>query len=754
MKRTGSVLIVLLIILANFLKAQEEPDKKLLTVDRIYNSDEFTPERQKPIQWIENGSAYVTEEPSSSVMGAMELVRYSVEPYTRKIFIPAEALLINGKQIDVESFSLSPDGSKVLIFTNSSRVWRTNTKGDYWVYDLAAKTLRQIGKQFKPSSLMFAKFQPGNKYVAYVHDFNIYTEDFESGAVKKLTEDGNGKIINGTFDWVYEEEFGKRDGFSWSPDGTKIAFWQLDASMIGTFYMINNTDSVYSKIIPIQYPKVGQEPSAAKVGIINISDGHIRWISLEGGEKENYIPGMQWVDADFLLIQQINRKQNQLTVWTYKPATDLLDKRYVEKDDTWVDILYPDIVSSPWADDDLLITDAGKAFLRMTENDGWRHVYKINIETGEKALLTPGNFDVAAIVNASKNDLYFIASPTNSAQRYLYRTDLKGKGNVRRVTPDGYPGVNSYDISPDCQYAVHTHRSATIPLTSRLVKLPDHRTLKMLVENLAYREKLSLLSLPEIRFLKVKTADSVEMDVRMIMPVNFDQAKKYPVLFHVYGEPWDQMATDSPVGLFNIMLAQKGYVVVDMDNRGTPCLKGSEWRHCIYRKIGLINARDQAMAANELLKLGYIDKDRTAVWGWSGGGSMTLNLMFQYPDIYKTGMAVAPVSNQLLYDNVYQERYMGLPQENMEDFIKGSPVTYAKNLKGNLLIVHGTGDDNVHFQNTEVVVNELIRQNKQFSLMIYPNRSHGIYEGENTTKHLYTLLLEFLLKNTPPGQSK
>lgn len=743
-----SVFLFVLIIYTS--TAQEQTDKRLLTIDRIFHSGEFRQERRPEIKWIENGKSYLTVEKSGTVTNGYDIVKYNVEPAAREVLINAGSLTVNGEPVDIESFSLSPDESKVLIFSNSSRVWRTNTKGDYWVYDLAGKKLKQIGRQFKPSSLMFAKFQPGNKLVGYVHDFNIYTEDFESGVVKKLTDDGDGKIINGTFDWVYEEEFGKRDGFSWSPDGSRIAFWRLDASKIGTFYMINNTDSVYSKPIPIQYPKTGQEPSAAKVGIISMTDGHISWIKLEGGEKENYIPGMQWVNADLLLIQQINRRQNQLTVWTYRPSADQLVKRYVEKEDTWVDILYPDIVSSPWADNDFLLADEGKTFLRMTENDGWRHVIKINIETGEKTLLTAGNFDVASLVNVSEKELYFIASPTNSTQRYLYKTDLKGKGNIRRVTPQGYPGVNSYDISPDCGYAIHTHESSAVPLTVRLIRLSDHQTLKMLVENAAYKEKLSSLALPEIRFLKVTTADGIEIDVRMIMPVNFNQSLKYPVLFNVYGEPWGQVATDTPVSLFNIMLAQKGYVVVDMDNRGTPCLKGKEWRHSIYRKVGIVNSRDQAMAAKELLKLGFLDKERTAVWGWSGGGSMTLNLMFRYPEIYKTGMAVAAVSNMLFYDNVYQERYMGLPQENMSDYIEGSPATYAKNLRGNLLIVHGTGDDNVHFQNTEYVINELIKQNKQFSLMIYPNRSHGIYEGENTTRHLYTLLTEFLLKNTPP----
>jgi dipeptidyl-peptidase-4 len=221
------------------------------------------------------------------------------------------------------------------------------------------------------------------------------------------------------------------------------------------------------------------------------------------------------------------------------------------------------------------------------------------------------------------------------------------------------------------------------------------------------------------------------------------------VLFHVYGEPWGQVAVDSWIGLWNIYLAQQGYVVIDMDNRGTPCLKGSDWRKSIYRKIGVINSRDQALAAKEVLKRPYLDPDRTAVWGWSGGGSMTLNLLFRYPEIYKTGMAVAAVSNQLIYDNIYQERYMGLPQENLEDFIKGSPITYAKNLEGNLLLVHGTQDDNVHYQSMEMLVNELIKQNKQFQMMSYPNRSHGIYEGENTRRHLYTLLTQYLMQKVP-----
>lgn len=741
----------LLLSTSHLIKAQEVVDSSMLTIDRIFNSGEFRRDFQRPIQWIENGAAYVTIESSSTEAGGDELIRYDSKTQNRTLFVGAEALTIAGQSIPIESFTLSPDGTKVLIFTNSSRVWRSNTKGDYWVFDLASKQLKQLGKTFESSSLMFAKFSADNQFVAYVQKFNIYKEDFKTGKVTQLTYDGNGDIINGTFDWVYEEEFGKRDGFSWSPDAKNIAFWQLDASSTGTFYMINNTDSIYSRPIPIQYPKVGEEPSAARIGLVNLSNNKIHWVPLEGGLRENYIPGMQWVNHDLLLIQQMNRKQNQLIVWSYQPSTKKLKKIYTEREDTWVDIGYPDVSANGWGNNDLPLVNGKTAFLRMTENDEWRHVYKVDIATGNKTLVTPGDYDVASMSTATDDMLYFIASPDNSTQRYLFSVTLSGNANPGRLTPESFEGINTYDISPDGAFAIHYHQSSKAPQTVRLISLPDHKTITTLVDNEAFKKKLSTLALPEVKFTKVTTEEGIEMDVKMVMPVNFDPHKKYPVLFHVYGEPWGQVALDTPIGLWEVMMAQKGYVIIDMDNRGTPCLKGSKWRKVIYRKIGEINVKDQALAAKEILKLDYLDQDRTAVWGWSGGGSMTLNLMFQYPDIYQTGMSVAPVPYQLAYDNIYQERYMGLPQENMEDFIKGSPITYAKNLEGNLLIVHGTGDDNVHYQGTEMLINELVKQNKQFQVMPYPNRSHGIYEGPNTRRHLYTLLTQYLMNHTPPN---
>jgi dipeptidyl-peptidase-4 len=715
----------------------------LLTLDRIYNSGEFREERLQPIQWIEEGAAYVTVENQN------ELARWDSKTQEKSIFVSGSALQLNGKPISIESFTLSDDESKVLIFSNSSRVWRSNTKGDYYVYELDSKQLKKLGAKFESSSLMFAKFSSSNKYVAYVQKFNIYQENFQTGEITQLTFDGTDKIINGTFDWVYEEEFGKRDGFSWSPDSKYLAFWQVDATEIGTFYMINNTDSVYSKPIALQYPKVGQEPAGAKIGLIDMASKEKLWIPIPGGEKENYIPGMQWVNDDLILIQQMNRKQNHLIVWSYKPSSKKLKMSYEEREETWVDLSYPDISANGWGNNDLKIVDEGTAFLRMTEKDKWRHIYKIEIITGEKTLITPGDYDVASFAGVTDQLVYFIASPTNPTQRYLFSATLSGKGKPQRVTPASDQGVNTYDIAPNGKIGIHSHQSVYDPMTVELVSLPDHKLIKNLVENKEYKAKLESLTLPEIKFTTVTTSEGVTMDARVIYPMDFDESKKYPVLFHVYGEPWGVVATDTQVGLYNILLAQKGYFIIDMDNRGTPTLKGSAWRKIIYRKIGVINANDQALAAKEMLKKPYLDETRVAVWGWSGGGSMTLNLMFKYPEIYQTGMSVAAVSNQLTYDNIYQERYMGLPQENMADFVRGSPITYAKNLEGNLLVVHGTGDDNVHYQGAEMLSNELIKYNKQFQIMPYPNRSHGIYEGPGTTLHLYTLLTNYLMQHTP-----
>ena len=725
-------------------------DSSLLTIDRIYGSNEFAMRGYGPTQWLDSGLAFTTLELNPE-RNSYDLVRYEAASMERSVLVEAAELKPTDKDypINVEAYSWNPTEDRLLIFTNSSRVWRANTKGDYWIFDLKSRELSQVGKEAPASSLMFAKFNPQGDKIAYVCEFNLFVEDLITGKVTQLTKDGDGKIINGTFDWVYEEEFSCRDGFRWSPDGNHIAFWQVDASDTKEFYMINNTDSIYSQIIPVQYPKVGEPPSACKIATVNLS-GDLQWIEVPGHPREHYLPRMQWVDSETLLIQQLNRKQNHYKMFLADLHEETVKLSYEEKSETWIDIDHPDLTMG-FTVTDLPLVEQGGAVLKTSEKGGWRQIYKVDLSTGEETIITKGEYDVARYYTISGDYILINASPQNSTQRYLYRVALDGSGRMNRLTPKAFRGVNRYNISDHGQFAFHDHSSVDDPRTIRLVSLPDHRIIETVQDNQAYKEKIGQLQWPEIEFFEIEIEEDVVMDGRLYKPINFDATKKYPVMFNVYGEPWGQTATDSWGSLYSILLAQQGYCVINIDNRGTPCLKGTEWRKSIYRKIGQLNASDQAKAAEQILAWDFIDEDRVAVWGWSGGGSMTLNLLFQYPDLYHTGISVAPVSWQLYYDNIYQERYMGLPQENREDFVKGSPLTYAKNLEGNLLLVHGTADDNVHYQNAEALINELVKHNKMFSLMSYPNRSHGIYEGPNTRRHLYTMMNTYLQEHCPPG---
>ncbi|MEW6196370.1 MAG: S9 family peptidase [Bacteroidota bacterium] len=744
-RRTFFLFIVLSF---SFVAVAQEEDKSLLTIDRLFNSSEFSGERFSQARWIDNGKYYTTLEPSKEIPGSRDIVKYETITGNKEIMVSAKLLIPEGKEkpLQVNNYIWSSDRKQLLIFTNTAKVWRYNTRGDYWVLNLETNELKKLGSDAKPSTLMFAKFSPDDRKVAYVREHNIYVEDLSTNKITQLTFDGSETIINGTFDWVYEEELDCRDGFRWSPDGNHIAYWQLDASGIGVFYMINNTDSIYSKVIPVQYPKVGMTNSACKVGVVSINGGETKWMNVPGDPRNNYIARMDWHgNSNEIWIQHLNRKQNELKITLCNIKTGDAKTIHTEKDYAWIDV-----------NDYMKWLNNGKEFLWVSENDGWRHIYLISYDGKQKKLLTPDNFDVIDIQKIDEENgwVYFRASPENATQRYLFKAALNGKGKVKRITPLDLPGTNSYQISDGANFAFHTYSTANTPPVVDLVELPSHKSVRSLVENKTLLGKVKELKRASVEFFKADIGE-VALDCWMMKPVDFDSTKKYPVLFTLYGEPAAQTVIDGWGGtdyLWNVMLTQQGYIVMSVDNRGTPAPRGREFRKSIYEKIGVLNSSDQAKAAETILnKFSFIDPERIGVWGWSGGGSMTLNLMFRYPKIYKTGMAVAPVGNEKLYDNIYQERYMGLLPENDSVYVQGSPVTYAHQLEGNLLIVHGTGDDNVHFQNTEVVVNELIKHNKQFTMMAYPNRTHGIYEGENTTRHLFTLLTNYLNENLPAG---
>jgi dipeptidyl-peptidase-4 len=703
------------------------------------------------VNWTTDGDSYYKLENN-------QLLTYTLPNHEAKTVISKEQLTPTGasEPLKIAHFSFSSDQQKVLLFTNTKKVWRLNTKGDYWVYNFKTNTLRQLGKNLPASTLMFAKFSPDGNTIAYVSENNLYAEDDASGIIKPLTTNGTVTLINGTFDWAYEEEFACRDGFRWSPDSKSIAYWQIDASEIKKFYMVNNTAAIYSKLVPLEYPKVGEKPSACRVGVVNISDAKTRWMNIPGDPSQNYLVRMEFIpNTNDLLIQQLNRKQNQLKLYIADALQGNAKIIYEESDEAWVDLFQ---LGNTYAIDytnDFSFLKESNSILWASEKDGWRHLYQVSLEGKPEVLITKGEYDVIDLkyIHNKEGFVYYLASPDNATQKYLYKTKLNGKGKNELLSPESLKGSHDYSFSSNGNYASHTFSNHFTPYSKEFISIANHKALTE--EESILKNVKKLEEKPTTEFFTITTADNVEMDGWMVKPTNFDPNKKYPVVFYVYTEPAGTTVNDtyntSKNRLYNGDMAEDGYIYISLDNRGTPSPKGREWRKSIYRKIGVVNINDQAMAAKEILKWNFVDSERVAVWGWSGGGSATLNLMFQYPEIYKTGISIAAVANQLTYDNIYQERYMGLPQENMEDFVEGSPITYAKNLEGNLLYIHGTGDDNVHYQNAELLINELVKYNKQFQIMPYPNRSHGMREGEGTFRHLSTLYTNYLQLHCPPG---
>jgi len=701
------------------------------------------------LKWASDGNSFFKAD-------ARGIVRVSLPGRKDTVVVSRDLLTPIGlhRPLDVKNFAFSGDGRRLLIFTNTKRVWRYNTRGDYWVLDLQNKELRQLGKDRPASSLMFAKLSPDGSTAAYVSEHNIYVEDLSSGRSKCLTTtNGTRKLINGTFDWVYEEELDCRDGFRWSPDGRHIAYWQLDANQIRDYLMLNTTDSVYPFVVPVEYPVVGEAPSPYKIGVVDVADGTTKWMNIPGDPRQTYLPRMEWADnSTELILQQLNRKQNESTILLSDIATANTAPIYVERDSAFIEC------QGAWKDGVIAGWDwisQGKEFCWVTEKDGWRHMYRISRDGKKETLVTKGDYDIISVslIDEKNNYVYFIASPENATQKYLYRTRLDGKGKLERISPADQPGTHEYEISPNARYAMHSFSNANTEDMQEWVSLPNHQLLAA-GEDISAKVRETAVH-KRVEFFTVKTQDGIDMDGWMVKPVHFDSTKKYPVVFYVYGEPASQTVTDQFGAGMNVLytgnMAADGYIYMSLDNRGTPAPKGRQWRKSIYRRIGRLNIRDQAMAANEILKWPFVDTSRIAVWGWSGGGSSTLNLLFQYPEIYKTGIAIAAVGHQQSYDNIYQERYMGVLPENQEDFDKGSPMTHAKGLKGNLLYIHGTGDDNVHYQNAELLLNTLIKYNKVFQFMAYPNRSHGIYEGEGTRRHLATLYTDYLRTHCPGG---
>ena len=742
--------ILLLLCQVGLLCAEEIADPSILTVERIFKSKEFETEKFGPAHWLKDSSGYTALEESIDEPDGNDIVLYNPQTGCREVMVPAARLIPTGesKPLKIDDYSWSDDAKKLLIFTNTERVWRKNTRGDYRVLNLTNWKLQKLGPNANPSTLMFAKFSPDGRRIAYVHKKNLYVQNLRNLRIRQLTKDDSDIIINGTSDWVYEEEFHLRDGFRFSPDGKLIAYWQFNTEGMLNFHLIDYTDYLYPKLTTFKYPKAGETNSACRIGVISSKGGKTRWFETSDDPRNHYIPKMEWVpNSKTIVLQQLNRLQNTNEVILANIRKQNTRKILTERDEAWVEV-----------HDGMKWLESGKGFTWLSERDGWRRLYLV-LRSGRKiTLLTPGEFDVISVesIDEKAGWVYYIASPDNPTQRYLYRTPLDGGGQIERVTPPDLKGTHTYKISPDSRWAIHTYSSFDAPPITELVSLPEHKTIRLLADNLELRAKLDKLKRCPTGFFRIDIGQGILLDAWCIKPPDFDPAKQYPVLFYVYGEPAGQTVLDKWGGekyLWHMMLAQQGYIVMSVDNRGTAAPRGREWRKCIYRQVGILASADQAAATRAIIESRpYVDPTRISIWGWSGGGSMSLNAIFRYPDLYQKAIAIAFVSNQRFYDTIYQERYMGLPNDNEEGYKNGSPITFAHQLKGNLLIVHGTGDDNCHYQNCEALINELIKHNKHFTMMAYPNRSHSIKEGdENTRQHLYELLTRYLNENLRPG---
>jgi dipeptidyl-peptidase 4 len=741
----------------------QQPVEQIQFLRDAFLKGEYSPRPFGPARWLNGGEAYTTVEPSRINQGGRDIVRYETATGKREVLISASELVPAGasEPLEIEDYDWSADTNRLLVYTNSRRVWRQNTRGDYWIFDRRSKALYKLGGEAAPATLMFATFSPDGSKVSYVHNNNIYVEDGQSPAITQLTHDGSQTIINGTSDWVYEEELDIRNAFCWSPDSKRIAYWQFNTSTVKNFALIYDVGAPYDVVTHIPYPEFGVYPlvkeipypepgtpnSFVRIGVVPAAGGETKWMQVTADPEKSYIARMEWAgNSDSLVIQHLNRRQDTNEVVLADADTGAVTVVHSEHDDAWVDVV-----------DDLEWLHGGSDFLWVSEKDGWRHVYTLSRDGKQMQLATPGSFDVVEFVRVDPDEqwIYYIASLQNATERYLYRSKLDGTRTPERVTPANEPGAHNYDISPDFHWAFHAYSTIDLPPTVELVGFPDQHVERVVQDSAPLRAKLKDLIAQPTEYLKLDIGGGLVLDAWMIKPKNFDPAKKYPVLVLVYGEPAGQTVEDrwtGEEGLWHRFIANEGYIVASFDNHGTPAPRGRAWRKIVYGAVGVLSSKEQAAALRKLEQTyPFVDASRVAVWGWSGGGTNTLNLMFRSPDLYKVGMSVAPVPDQRLYDTIYEERYMGLPQPNANGYQASSAINYAEGLRGNLLIVHSEGDDNVHYQGTELLINRLVELGKQFDFMEYPGRTHSLSEGRGTHYHLFCLLTRYLEDHLQPG---
>lgn len=729
-------IIVVLISLLSLNIAYSQ--KKEITNELIWASRTFAPEYVNEVRSMKDGEHFTALEMDESEKFTV-INKFTYKDYKKKgTIVSSENLIVDGKNVMIEEYDFNADESMILIATEVEYIYRRSYNANYFIYDINTKTVKPLG-DLKKGKQSLAEISPDGKKVAFVRNNNIFIYDLATGTETTVTTDGEkNKIINGGTDWVYEEEFGFAKGFYWSPKSTQIAYYKFDESEVKDFTM-TFYGNLYPELYTFKYPKAGEDNSKIGIYVYNLEKKSIDATNL-GTEQDIYIPRIAWTNNDTkLCVLRMNRLQNKLEyclVNTEKGDKFALEMTpiYTEESETYVEIT-----------DDLIFLSKKEAFIRTSEKDGFNHIYLIGLD-GSSKQITKGDWDVVSFkgLDEAKGLIYYISVESSPMEKDLYSIKLDGSGKKKISTRKG---TNDPVFSNGMKYFINYHTDANTPYYISLHSA-DGKQLKVLQDNQEMINRMSQYNISKKEFFKFSTSQNVELNGWMIKPTNFDENKKYPVYFYLYGGPGKNEVEDDWAGpnyFWHQMLAQKGYIVVCMDPRGT-MYRGEKFKKMTYLQLGKYETEDCIEFAKYLGGLKYVDKDRIGIQGWSYGGYMTLLGMTKGADYFKAGISIAPVTNWRFYDNIYTERFMRTPQENASGYDDNSPINHVKKLKGKLLLVHGSGDDNVHYQNTMEMTTAFVNANKQFELFIYPNKNHSI-GGGFTRLNLYTKMTNFILDN-------
>jgi dipeptidyl-peptidase 4 len=724
MIKSWKVLSMAWIALIGLVLSTQAQSLKKVTMEDVFKKGTFSQKSVYGINWMKDGQFYSSLVQRSGTAAVVKI----------NLATGAEAgVLLDGRAmgINFSSYSFNADESKALIATDVESIYRRSSKGVFYVVDMASGQKQQL---MNGEKISYATLSPDNDKVAFVKENNLYMVELASNKLTQITTDGEwNKIINGAADWVYEEEFSMAQAFKWSPDGKKIAFIRFDETQVPEFNM-QTWGPLYPQDYKFKYPKAGEKNALVSIHVYDLPSGKIQKVDA-GTETDIYLPRIYWTkDANQLAFIRMNRLQNQLDLFHANATTGESKLIISETAKTYVDLDY---------NDDLQYLSDGKTFIRTSEQDGFKHIYHHNLDGSLIRQITSGNWEVSSMlgIDEKAKKLYFISTEASPLERNFYVINLDGKGK-KLLTPA--KGTHTINMSSDHKFFIDYYSTTANPVKVTLNDASG-KEIKVLEDNQALRDQLAGFALGKKEFFSFPTVDGTELNGYIIKPADFDPNKKYPVLMYVYGGPGSQNVLNSWGGtrdFWHQQLAAEGIIVACIDNRGTGA-RGRDFKHSTYANLGKLETIDQIEGAKYFAKMPFVDPARIGIWGWSYGGYMSSLALMKGNDVFKTAIAVAPVTTWRYYDTIYTERYLQTPQLNAAGYDDNSPITHVNMLKGNFLLIHGTGDDNVHFQNSVDLVNALISADKQFETFYYPNRNHGIYGG-NTTWHLYTQMTDFL----------